>query len=106
MKAPAQVKPLGTNWGPNSFDPEFWSKIEFGTPFNPFVFFLCPVLSFIPCFSQTGGSRALFRQLDKSNMLPTYIIPGLSCTRVQDAERNPHCGQCDGIAIALISRKV
>jgi hypothetical protein len=41
----------------------FGPKVEFGTLFNPFVFFSCPVLSFVPGFGQTGGSRALFQWL-------------------------------------------
>jgi hypothetical protein len=45
---------MGTNLGPNSFDPQFPSKIEFGTPFNPFVFFSCPISGFIPYSSQAG----------------------------------------------------
>jgi hypothetical protein len=57
MKALAQVKLLGTKicinghkLETNSFDLEFWSKIKFGTLFNPFVFFSHPILSFIPYF--------------------------------------------------------
>jgi len=57
MKALAQVKLLGTKicinghkLETNSFDLEFWSKIKFGTLFNPFVFFSHPILGFIPYF--------------------------------------------------------
>jgi hypothetical protein len=35
--------------GPNSFDLEFWSKIEFGILFDPFVFFV-PNFEFHPLF--------------------------------------------------------
>ncbi len=31
------------------------------TLFNPFVFFLCPFLGFVPYFGQTGGYCALFQ---------------------------------------------
>jgi hypothetical protein len=61
MKAPARMKFLSTKnyinmnkLGTNSFDLEFWSKIKFGTSFNPFVFFSHPILDFIPYFSQLG----------------------------------------------------
>jgi hypothetical protein len=57
-----KIVSMGTNWGPNSFAPEFWSKIEFGTPSTPLYFFV-PVSSLIPYFGQTGGSHALFQQL-------------------------------------------
>jgi hypothetical protein len=30
---------MGENWGPDSFDPEFWSKIEFDTCSTPLYFF-------------------------------------------------------------------
>jgi hypothetical protein len=62
-KAPTWMKLLGTNLGPNSFDVEFWYKTEFGTPFNPFVFFSCLVSGFIPWSSQIWGSSALFQRL-------------------------------------------
>jgi hypothetical protein len=70
MKAPAQVKLPGTKicinghkLETNSFDLEFWSKIKFGTLFNPFVFFSHPILGFIPYFSQIGSCHTLFQQL-------------------------------------------
>jgi hypothetical protein len=64
---------MGTNLGPNSFDPEFPSKIEFGTLFNPFVFLLCPISGFIPCSGQTGVHMPSFNDFTDNSIAFKFV---------------------------------
>jgi hypothetical protein len=45
---------MGTNWGPNSFAPEFWSKIEFGTPSIPLYLFCAQFQVSSPILAKLG----------------------------------------------------
>jgi hypothetical protein len=76
---------IGTNWGPNLFDPEFWSKIEFGTPFNPFVFFSCPVSGFVPCSTKLGVFVPSFNNFTNNSNIGTIFI--IECHELVENKR-------------------
>jgi hypothetical protein len=50
-----QIFSTGTNRGPNSFEPHFWSLYEFDTLLTHFVISSCPVSGSTPCFDKTIG---------------------------------------------------